>query len=333
MKISRDKEPLLSVLIMSYKRKEFIMEAIESVLNQTIPQSDYEIICVVGFHDDNLSRFLQINNINEIFCEGTIGQTIASGLVACRSNIVVFLDDDDKFRNDKLQRVIQAFKIYNCVYYHNNTELINKYSSLISNSISPYNVQTTKSFLWKPIHRYRKVLRMRGDFNMSSIAIRKSNLNFNLLYNIETSPDSIIFFLLMQTKLPFYFDSEKTTFYRIHADSQTNFNIKESFSDEVLDTSMKFYRSRLSAYKKMELSSVQKIFLGYVLESKMGGYINGQEILKPDTREKFKFLLIAMSRPSKFYMKLLLATVLVGVFPVYVKRIREKEIKNTKQIK
>lgn len=337
MKMPSNNEPLLSVLVMAYRRKEFIMDAIESVLDQTISRIDYEIVCVVGFHDDNLSRFFRMNNINEVFCDGTIGQTIASGLAACSSDIVVFLEDDDEFRNDKLKRVIQAFKMYNCVYYHNNTELIDTNSSLISNSISPYNVQITKSLLWNPIHGYRKVLRRRGDFNMSSIAIRKNIMDFNLLDGIETSPDSIIFFFLMQIKLPFYFDSEKTTFYRVHSDSQTNFSIKDSSSGKMLDTSLKFYRSRLTAYEKMHFGSVQKIFLGYVLESKMGAYINGQLSLKPNSKEKFKFFLIAMSRPSKFYMKLLLATVLVGASPIYVKKIREKRVKKevnkTKQMK
>lgn len=145
MKMSINKEPLLSVLVMAYRRKEFIMEAIESVLNQTIPRSDYEIVCLVGFHDDNLSAFFQRNSIKEIFCDGKMDQTIASGIAAFSSDVVVFIEDGDKFGSDKLERVLQAFKKYNCVYYHNNTELIDENSRLILGSISPYDMQIASS--------------------------------------------------------------------------------------------------------------------------------------------------------------------------------------------
>ena len=323
MKMSINKEPLLSVLVMAYKRKEFIMEAIESTLNQTIPRSDYEIVCVVGFHDDNLSAFFQRNSIKEIFCDGKMGQTIVSGIAASSSDIIVFIEDDDKFRSDKLERVLQAFKKYNCVYYHNNTELIDKNSELISKSISPYDMQIASSFLWNPNRGFRTVLRRRGDFNMSSIAVRKSCLNpdLNILNEIETSPDSIIFFLLMQTNMPFYFDAERTTFYRIHS-SETN-SIGNITPQKILDTSLRFYRSRLIAYETLRSPSVRKIFIGYVLESKMGAYIDGQLDLKPRLTEELKFFLIALTRPSKFYMILLVATILARVFPNYVRRMKE----------
>ena len=307
---------------MAYKRKEFIMEALRSVLDQTIPRSDYEIVCVVGFHDDQISAFLDRNNIKEMFCDGRMGQTISSGIAACSNDIVVFLEDDDKFRSDKLERVMQAFGTYNCIYYHNNSELIDEKSKPIPKSISPYDVMITKSFLWKPISGFRNVLRQRGDFNVSSIALRKYSIDLNILNKIEASPDSIIFFLLMQVSLPFYFDAEKTTFYRIH-NSETH-SIGSQDPQKILDTSLRFYRSRLAAYDAMHSAPVKKIFLGYVLESKMGAYIDGELDLKPRLTEKFRFFLIAMTRPSKFYMVLLFATILVGMFPNYVRKMEER---------
>ncbi len=259
MKNPSNRKPVLSVLVMAYKRKEFIMEAIESVLNQTILRNYYEIVCVVGFHDDTFSAFCQLNSIKEIFCDGKMGQTIASGIAACRGEVVVFIEDDDKLRSDKLERVLQVFKKHNCVYYHNNTELIDENSRLISGSISPYDVQILESFLWYPIRGFRNVLRHRGDFNISSIAVRRSSLNHyvNIINKIETSPGSIIFFLLMQTNMPFYFDAEKTTFYRVH-NSETN-SIRNTSPQKILGTSLRFYRSRLVAYEAMHSAPVKKI--------------------------------------------------------------------------
>ena len=72
-----------------------------------------------------------------------------------------------------------------------------------------------------------------------------------------------------------------------------------------------------------ESPMTQKIFLGYVLESKMGTYIDGQLDLKPRFSEELKFFLIALTRPSKFYMILLFATVLTRIFPNYVRQNKE----------
>ena len=323
MKTRSDISPLLSVLVIGYKRQEFIMDAIKSVLYQSIQRNDYEIICVIGFHDEELSSFLQSNNIKEIFCDGKMGQTIVSGIEACSTDIVVFIEDDDQFRNDKLEKVLEAFQDYNCIYYHNNNQLIDEKSRLILDDISPYNKQITRPFVWHPNSRINYILKHRGDFNMSSIAVSKEILHpyLNALSKIETSPDSIIFFLLMQNKMPFCFDIEKTTFYRIH-NSETN-NIEHTTPQKILYTSLRFYKSRVIAYETMRSAFVRKVFLGYLLESKFGAYIDGQLDLKPRLTEEIKFFSIALARKSKFYMMLLFATYLTNMFPIYVRKIKE----------
>jgi Glycosyl transferase family 2. len=36
---------------MAYNRKEFLLEAVNSALNQTLPEDEYEIIVVKNFED------------------------------------------------------------------------------------------------------------------------------------------------------------------------------------------------------------------------------------------------------------------------------------------
>lgn len=160
---------------------------------------------------------------------------------------------------------------------------------------------------------------------MSSIAMRKTALYpyLDVLCKIGTSRDSVIFFLLIQANIPSYFDDEKTTFYRVHH-SETNF-IGSIDPSKAPDTSLRFYRSRLLAYQAMHSLSVRRIFIAYVLESKMGTYyIDGQKDTRPHLSEELKFFLIALTRLSKFYMRLLFATILAGMFPNYVRRIKER---------
>ncbi len=330
METSREQEQKISVLVMGYKRREFIMEALESVLNQTIPRRMYEIICIVGFHDNDFSLFLAKNNIKELYCDGTIGQSLELGLKACNNDIVVFLEDDDRFRNDKLELVSRGFKNYDCVYYHNNVNIIDSESNIIEQDIEPYSKQIKKSFYWKPIRGYRKIIRYRGDFNMSSIAIRKNKIPISLIGKIKASPDSIIFFLVLQSCMPFYFDDNRTTFYRIH-DSETNAANNVSLIlnvDRTIDVAQRFYESRLIAYETMQPTRVKNIFLGYVLESKFGAYIAGIRDLKPSISETLKFLYIGITRPSLFYLRLLIATVIYGRSPHFVDNVRYKRMRD-----
>jgi len=62
MNMSKE-NPKLTVIISAYKRKDFIKEAVLSALNQTISKDKYEILCVVGFKDENFSTFLKDNDI------------------------------------------------------------------------------------------------------------------------------------------------------------------------------------------------------------------------------------------------------------------------------
>lgn len=317
----------LSVLVTAYKRKEFIIEAIESVINQTIPRIFYEIICITAFHDEHLSFYLNKNNVREIYCEGKMGERLALGIEASNNEIIVFLEDDDKFRKDKLECVVKMFEIYNCVYYHNNVELIDVNSRLIYERLDPYYKQISKSFLWFPLRGYRNILRHRGDFNMSSVAIRKEVIvksMIDTLRLIDSSPDTIIFFLLLQLNRPFYFHAVKTTLYRVH-DSETNsINLDP---EKIMNSSYRYYYSRLVVYESLYFDRIKKLFLPILLESKFGAYIAGRIDFKPTTLEIIRFFYMAITRPSIFYLRLWSATILYSFSPSYVNKVRYKRIR------
>lgn len=316
----------LSVLVTAYKRREFIREALESVLNQTTPKDVYEIICITAFHDEGFSIFLKENNIKEIFCDGKMGERLALGIEASNNEIIVFLEDDDKFREDKLENIISVFERYSCVYYHNNVELIDANSQIILERVDPYYRQISRSFLWIPVRGYRNILKHRGDFNMSSVAVKKKIIDKNMieiLRQIESSPDTIIFFLLMQLNLQFYFHAINTTLYRVH-DSETN--NKNIDPEKIMSSSLKYYRSRLIAYESIYSNQVKKLFFAILLESKFGAYIVGKTEFKPTATEILKFFYMAISRPSIFYLRLWVATILYEFFPSYVDKVRYKRI-------
>lgn len=317
----------ISVLVMGFKRREFIRQALESVIAQSLPKEHYEIICVLGFRDPDLSAFMQTNSIRELYCDGSLGNRLALGLRECRGDIVCFLDDDDMFEMHKLQRVVEIFNNFpNIIYYHNNVSLIDGSSNPILQHISPYNFQINKSLLWFPLKGWRGVLSHRGDFNTSSICIRRSRAIelLSLLNAVEASPDSIIFFMLMEMTGTFYFDKDALTIYRIH-ESETNM-LKPSPQDygRGRQTAVRFYRSRLRAYLQLRNRAVRRIFLGYVLDSKFGAYIAGEDSLKPTFQEALIFFGMSLFRPSPFYFRLFVGAIIYRFRPDFIRKLQTK---------
>lgn len=325
--LTQSNDVRISVLVMAFKRREFIRQALESVIAQSFPKEQYEILCVLGFRDAALSAFMQTNSIRELYCDGSLGNELTLGLRECRGEIVCFLDDDDLFEMHKLQRVIEVFDRFpDVIYYHNNVSLIDSFSNPILQRISPYNLQIDKSFLWTPLQGWRRIIRHRGDFNMSSICVRRSKAIalLSLLDAVETSPDSIIFFMLMEMNGTFYFDKDALTLYRIH-ESETNM-LKSSPQDygRGRRTAVRFYWSRLKAYLQLRNRAVRRIFLGYVLDSKFGAYIAGENSLKPTFWETLIFFGMSLVRPSPFYFRLLTGAIVYRFRPDFVRKLQNK---------
>jgi glycosyltransferase involved in cell wall biosynthesis len=117
-----DENILASIIIISYKRKEFIKEAVNSVLNQDIDRNKYEIIVVKDFYDSRIDEFLfrtcdlVINHQSE-----TNGEKWTKGLTSSRGKVICFLDDDDLFHISKLSRILEVYSETKFDYYHNSS--------------------------------------------------------------------------------------------------------------------------------------------------------------------------------------------------------------------
>lgn len=124
-------KPLISVIIPSFNRPDFVIDAVQSVLTQT-----YKNVEIVVINDGSKDRKsyetltfdpqVSIRHLNEgaaaesTQCKITIihlgmnrGQSAARniGLKVCRGTYVAFLDDDDVFLPDKLTVQMEAMQV------------------------------------------------------------------------------------------------------------------------------------------------------------------------------------------------------------------------------
>lgn len=93
------KGPLVSVIVAAYNQEKFIGRCLRSLLHQTIPHEDYEIIVVNDGSTDRTPYALELfhNAIHPITNETNLGlpASINRGIMAARSEYIVRVDSDD----------------------------------------------------------------------------------------------------------------------------------------------------------------------------------------------------------------------------------------------
>ena len=116
--------PYISVIITAYDRKEFLLNAIKSALNQTLDKKYYEIIVIKNFRDENIDDFIIENKIVEIISnDNSLAGKLIEALNVAKGTVISFLDDDDLFSSNKLEVVYNKFKSNNNICYYHNTHI------------------------------------------------------------------------------------------------------------------------------------------------------------------------------------------------------------------
>lgn len=106
-------KPQVSVIIPTYKHRDFVLQTLDSVFAQTF--SDYEVIVVNdGSPDDSaeLLRPLAQQGVIRYIEQPNAGQGAARnrGLAEASGEFIAFLDDDDLWPTDKLEWQVAALR-------------------------------------------------------------------------------------------------------------------------------------------------------------------------------------------------------------------------------
>lgn len=103
---------MVSVIITAFNRRDFLVEAVKSVLNQKVDPGKYEIIVTKNFLDANIDGFLKENNLISIVDEKPgMGYRLSRAIEIARGDVICFLQDDDLWLDGKLQNVLDEFMI------------------------------------------------------------------------------------------------------------------------------------------------------------------------------------------------------------------------------
>jgi glycosyltransferase involved in cell wall biosynthesis/SAM-dependent methyltransferase len=211
----------VSIIIPTYNRNHFLCEAINSVLNQTF--KDYEIIVVDDGSTDNTREVLERygSRIQYIYQKNSgRAQARNAGIRMAKAEYIAFLDDDDIWLPNKLEKQIAFLDAHPDIgLVHSFTEVINENGYLL--------IKETKNHLkfYKKAmclgYTYEALSRMCMMFT-STVVVRKDCLDeaelfdpdipafedwdfylrFVLKYCIGTIPESLVMYREHEKRTP-----------------------------------------------------------------------------------------------------------------------------------
>ncbi|MEM0136070.1 MAG: glycosyltransferase [Thermoplasmatales archaeon] len=213
----------ISVVITAYNRTKFLSSAIESVLKQEKTGTGIEIIVIsnVDFRTDGIPQSF---NLKKIIMEGTIGEFLSAGIESASGEIIAFLDDDDIWMANRIERLESVFSDMNVIFYHSMYSYIDsgrkpiKYVRNVEKN--DFNAFSTPLILddSRNSKYIREAIKRRADFNLSCIAVRKKLAMeyIDTLKLITSAQDGFFFWTAVMSGGDLFIDNLGLIQYRVH---------------------------------------------------------------------------------------------------------------------
>ena len=209
---NREMEKLVSAIITTHNRKELLKRAIESVLSQTY--AHIELIVVDDASDDGTSEICKDSRIHYIFIPkgesrgGNYARNL--GVKSSRGEYCAFLDDDDFWLPEKIEKQVALFEGYDCEIVHCGRRL----EIVKSNKVLYKNKMPRKAHCGD---MHERILFTICTTTSCIMCKRKALLEIGLFdENLRFWQEYELTIRLAQRK-PFYYVNEPLTVYRIDA--------------------------------------------------------------------------------------------------------------------
>jgi glycosyltransferase involved in cell wall biosynthesis len=315
-------KPFISVIVTAYNRKQFLLEALKSVVNQTLSRDKYEVIVTKNFRDEEINKFISDNKMKSIlFTDMNIGQMISDAIKLCEGEVITFLNDDDSWSKDRLERVYNVFKNYNVGFYHNSgihNKLDEDYSGILKQ------LGVTDKNKYKIIdYPYKSRMYIKNWGNSSSLALTKS-VTIRHLDEISmcyAGDDLLLFLITLFEKLKLFIDLNKLTFIRVHKRGKI---LEEEIKSEEVEIKTLFNALNLARrYDSPAGVSLTKLQIFYpIIQTEMLRKTSRRKLIK-DALKFFPGLKFITKRFIKRSARLLVYI----ISPGYADRLIIKELK------
>jgi glycosyltransferase involved in cell wall biosynthesis len=232
----------VSVVVLAYNRDRYVMDAVKSARNQTLPMNRYEIIVVT-----NLASVEKMVGglVDKVVRHDDARGGYARGVEVSNGELVAFLDDDDMFDRGKLEHVVEVFDKDNksLGFYHHNVEFIDEQgrvldevpeywrTKVLNERVYARTIEEKKKlikYLITEVHRFRNDLRDPFywlGFNSSSIVVRRDLvMNYlGALSKMYIAQDNMHFIEALLSDYAVLHEPIALTYYRLHNVGKASF--------------------------------------------------------------------------------------------------------------
>ena len=231
---------LVSIIIPYFKKKDYILDAINSILNQTY--QNFEIIIVYDDIDKSeLSLIHKIQKVDKrikvLINKKNLGAGLSRNYAIKNSNgkYIAFLDADDIWNAQKLKKQVSIMEKKNLSITHTSYVILDKNNNV--------NIRLAKNL------DYKKLLKS-CDVGLSTVMIKKDLFSKkNKFSNLKTKEDYALWLLLAKAGHIFYPIKEILTSWRTSQNSLSSHVLRK------LIDGFNVY------YKYMKFSFIKSIFL------------------------------------------------------------------------
>jgi Glycosyl transferase family 2. len=232
---------VVSVVVLAYNRDRFVMDAVNSVLNQTLPMNRYEIIVVTNLA--SVERMVG-GLVDRVVRHDDARGGYARGVEVSNGELVTFLDDDDMFARGKLEHVVGVFgKDKSLGFYHHNVEFIDEQGRVLGEVPEYWRTKVLNEHVYaRTIEEKEKLVgyliakahEVRSDlrdpfywlgFNSSSIVVRRDLVMKYLgaLSKMYIAQDNLHFIEALLSDYAVLHEPIALTNYRLHSVGKASF--------------------------------------------------------------------------------------------------------------
>ena len=305
------KSILISVVVTAYNRRDFLLGALNSAVNQTLSRDLYEIICIKNFFEEDIDSYIQKNKIISVKTGNcNLGEYLKIAAEKANGQVIAFLDDDDVFDSRKLSRVYELLKSNDIGYYHN--AMTREEKDLNTGKLE----EDVLKIIPSDYNKNYNILHS-SAFCMSAIVIKKSLIEkySKDIINLRCNQDCFSLSVSLVNNANIIIDSNKLTFYRVHANNTSKQNdLNKAIESEIgLNIpSLRFIRELIAKSN----SNLALLFLDTVIfqaQTRLDMLKGDKSGLVGDTRKFFKEYGLKLLRNKPFLRRVML----ILVFFVY----------------
>jgi len=299
-------DPEVSVIVGAYSREQYLLSAVRSLVEQTIPRERFEIVVIKNFRSDRVDRQLSEAGARILFdSEPQIGRWLRHAVRECHAPIVTFCDDDDEYEPGRLERVLDTFRSHpDLGFYRNRVRVIDSSGGPVPETAWRRLERDAALDTTGPIYRSNGAkadildlvtARVRATFATSTMALRRELFDGELGDAFERTQLEDLFLLLTGVLSPggIFLDDRRLTRYRSYAGNVSRgvrwlAHAVESERD-MAAISARHGRPEFARWFTARAVNHERLFLGGTLVARVGAGAARREAARR-TAEYLRFL-------------------------------------------